>query len=166
MLLDIKGAFDYVLKPKLLVAMQNLKLPLSLINWVESFLFERSIRLSFDNKVQNEKPIEIGVLQRSPISPILCLIYIRDVWQNKAFQLSYMDDFSIATSSTSAKKNCKTLKSVAESLIDKATEKGVQFEPGKTELIHFHSHRQEETEGLTINGHDIKPKSLIQWLGI
>ena len=77
-----------------------------------------------------------------------------------------MDDFSIATSSTLAKKNCTTLKSVAESLIDKAIEKGVQFELGKTELIHFHSHRKEETEGLTINGHDIKLKSLIRWLGI
>ena len=77
-----------------------------------------------------------------------------------------MDDFSIATSSTSAKKNCKTLKSVAESLSDKAIEKSVQFEPEKTELIHFHSHRKEETKGLTINGHDIKPKSLIRWLGI
>ena len=59
--LDIKGAFDHVSKPKLLAAMQNLKLPLSLINWVELFLSERSIRLSFDNNVQNEKPIEIEV---------------------------------------------------------------------------------------------------------
>ena len=77
-----------------------------------------------------------------------------------------MDDFSIATSSTSAEKNCTTLKSIAESLIDKATEKGIQFESGKTKLIYFHSHCKEETESLTINGHDIKPKSLIRWLGI
>ena len=77
-----------------------------------------------------------------------------------------MDDFSIATSSTSAKKKYKTINSVAESLIDKATEKGIQFEPGKTELIYFHSHNKEETEGLTINSYDIKPKGLIRWLGI
>ena len=49
--LDIKGAFGHVSKPKLLATMQQLQLPLPLIKWVESFLSERSIQLSFDEKV-------------------------------------------------------------------------------------------------------------------
>ena len=133
--LDIKGAFDHVSKPKLLAAMQGLQLPQSLISWVDSFLSERVARLMFDGKIQDETPIEIGIPQGSPISPILFLIYTRDIWQSQAFQLSYMEDFSIALSSTSARKNCRALKSIAESLIEKAAEKGVQFEPAKTELI-------------------------------
>ena len=164
--LDIKGAFDHVSKPKLLATMQKLQLPPSLISWVDSFLSERIIRLMFDGKVQDETHVDIGIPQGSPVSPILFLIYTRDVWQDKAFQLSYMDDFSIAKSSTSAKKNCRALESIAQSLFQKATDKGVQFEPGKTELMHFHTHRREETEGITIGGHQIKPKKLIRWLGI
>ena len=158
--LDIKGAFDHVSKPKLLASMANLRLPSNLISWVASFLSERTIRLAFDGKIQEETAINIGVPQGSPISPILFLIYTRDIWQNKAFQLSYMDDFSIALSSTSARKNCRALKEVAESLMEKAMEKGVQFEPAKTELIYFHSHRKEETQGLIIGGHDRKKSAI------
>ena len=91
--LDIKGAFDHVSKPKLLATMQQLQLPLPLIKWVESFLSERSIQLSFDGKVQNETSVDIGVPQGSPISPILFLIYTRNIWQDKGLQLSYINDF-------------------------------------------------------------------------
>ena len=103
--LDIKGAFDHVSKPKLLAAMQRLQLPSTLINWVNAFLSDRVIRLMFDGRVQEEIRIEIGIPQGSPISPILFLLYTRDVWQDRAFQISYIDDFSLAVSSTSAKKN-------------------------------------------------------------
>ena len=125
--LDIKRAFDHVSKPKLLAAMRKLQLPSNLISWVYSFLSKRAIQLMFDGNVQDETPVEIGIPQGSPISPILFLIYTRDVWQDEAFQLSYMDDFSTSTSSTSAKKNCRALKHVAHSLFKKAAEKGVQF---------------------------------------
>ena len=164
--LDIKGAFDHVSKSKLLATMQQLQLPLSLINWVDSFLSERVIQLMFDGKIQDETRVDIGIPQGSPISPILFLIYTRDVWQDEAFQLSYMDDFSLAVSSTSARKNCKALERIAESLMKKAVARGVQFEPSKTELIHFHTRRKEETAGLTIDGYEVKPKRLVRWLGI
>ena len=90
---DIKGAFDHVSKPKLLAIMQQLQLPLSLITWVESFLSEQFIQFSFDGKVQNETSVDIGVPQGSPISPILFLIYTRNIWQDKRLQLSYIDDY-------------------------------------------------------------------------
>ena len=32
--------------------------------------------------------------------------------------------------------------------------------------MHFHTHRKEETEGITIDGYEIKPKTLVRWLGI
>ena len=77
--LDIKGAFDHVSKPKLLAAMQGLQLPQSLISWVDSFLSERVARLMFARKIQDETPVQIGIPQGSPISPILFLIYTKDI---------------------------------------------------------------------------------------
>ena len=80
------------------------------------------MQLSFDGKVQNETPVDIGVPQGSPISPILFLIYTRNIWQDKGLQLSYIDDYSIAASSTSAMKNCKALEEMASMLLNKAKE--------------------------------------------
>ena len=100
------------------------------------------------------------------MSPILFLVYTRDLWQNKAFQLSYIDDFALAVLSTSAKKNCRALRTAAEALFDKAAEKKIQFDPGKTELIHFHTHRKSEKEGVVISGRQIKLKNLVRWLSV
>jgi hypothetical protein len=136
--LDIKGAFDHVALNQLLNILSKLDLPYSLIAWTRSFLTERLLRLSFDGHSQDFSPIESGIPQGSPISPILFLIYIRDLFQISAnFSLSYMDDLSISASSTSLMKNVRTLTREISALFQKGEESAIQFDPAKTELIHF-----------------------------
>jgi hypothetical protein len=45
--LDVKGAFDHVAKNQLIAILRDLKLPLSLIYWITSFLDDRLLKLSF-----------------------------------------------------------------------------------------------------------------------
>ena len=52
--LDIKGAFDHVLKNKLLEGMRDQGLPCCLLAWTKSFLEERVLELSFNR--QTKKP--------------------------------------------------------------------------------------------------------------
>lgn len=94
--LDIKGAFDHVAQNQLLSVMRKLNLPLSLISWTRSFLTERLLRLTFDGQAQDFNPIQSGIPQGSPISPILFLIYIRDL-----FQISQNSRFPTWTTSPS-----------------------------------------------------------------
>jgi hypothetical protein len=109
--LDVKGAFDHVAKSRLLQSMHSLGLPQSLIDWTQTFLEERSIRLAFNGQIEDFSEVETGVPQGSPISPILFLIYIRDLFQDlkEVYPLSYIDDIALATSSTSWNKNAKVL---------------------------------------------------------
>jgi len=74
--LDVKGAFDHVDKSRLLQTMQSLGLPQSLVKWTQTFLEECAICLAFDSQIEDFIEIETGVLQGSPISPMLFLIYI------------------------------------------------------------------------------------------
>lgn len=164
--LDIKGAFDHVSKVKLIACLTNLKLPLSFISWVECFLSDRSIQLMFDGQVQSSTDINIGVPQGSPISPMLFLIYIRDLVQDEAFQLSYIDDFQITVSSTSARKNCQILSHLIGRLFQKAEEHGAEFEGSKSELIHFSGSRTEITDCVIIDDVTIHPQTVVRWLGI
>jgi ribonuclease HI len=164
--LDIKGAFDCVSKPTLLLGLERLGLPGNLIGWVASFLSNRKIQLAFDGRIQPLTDIEVGLPQGSPISPILFLIYVRDIVAEKGFQVSYIDDFGIAVTSTVAKKNCAALRNIAECLFTKGAERAVQFDLGKTELIHFSSRKAPILEGLELGGITITPKPIIRWLGI
>ena len=165
--LDIQGGFDHVSKENLLGILEKLCLPRAFINWVNSFLSNRSIKLAFnDNQMQQPTSLSVGTPQGSPISPILFLLYIRDIIADKAFQLSYIDDFSLTVSSTSARKNCKVLEKIVANLIDIAKEQGVTFNPKKTELIHFTTKRDLITESVNVAGEVVAPKSLVKWLGI
>ena len=166
-LLDIKGAFDHVKEDKLLQILHELQLPDNLISWVSSFLTNRKIQLAFEGQIQQLVDLNIGVPQGSPISPILFLIYIRNILaDNQAYQLSYIDDFSLSVTSSSAKKNCRQIKEVVDKLFAAATQQGAQFDPGKTELIHFSTKREVITEGVKIANLTITPSPVVRWLGI
>jgi hypothetical protein len=127
-----------VSKNRLLQIITSLLLPTSLILWVTSFLDDRVLRLAFDNNIKAFKSILTSILQGSPISPILFLIYIRDLFKlaNVSFK-SYLDDISLITASKSLKKNIKTLEREVKDIVNLGKKNAISFDIDKTELIHF-----------------------------
>ena len=55
--------------------------------------------------------------------------------------MSYIDDIGLVASSESIEKNCKILKEATIRIFEKGADNLIQFDPKKTELIHFHSKR-------------------------
>jgi ribonuclease HI len=164
--LDIKGAFDHVSKNRLLQILKNLGLPKSLILWVKSFLSDRKLRLAFDNSIELFHLINTGIPQGSPISPILFLIYIRDLFKSTSVtHLSYLDDISLTASSKSLKQNIVILERVVKDIISLGKENAIIFDIAKTELIHFKKSRLKPILTLP-DGLIIKPKETVKWLGI
>ena len=166
--LDIKGAFDHVAKNKLLDIMKSRNLPVSLLSWTKSFLSRRRLRLAFDGQIEPFEPIETGIPQGSPVSPLLFLIYIRDLFTSKACQvLSYIDDIALIASSSSLGKNMKILERETKKLYDTAAKNHVEFDLEKTELIHFTKSQESRKVKLQLpNGTQVQPKELVRWLGI
>lgn len=70
-------------------------------------------------------------------------------------------------SSTSLKKNIRTLEEEAKSLYKLASLSKIEFDLDKTELIHFTKLKEAQLINLTLpNGIIVKPKDLVRWLGI
>jgi reverse transcriptase-like protein len=168
--LDVKGAFNHVAWNQLLKILQKLQLPIPLITWVASFLEKRLLKLSFDNQTEEFSSLEAGIPQGSPISPILFLIYIRDLFPTLSSlvkDLSYIDDISLSTSSTSLKKNVRILEREVEKLYKLEKECAISFDLQKTELIHFTSGKEAKQTTLTLpNQEIIEPKEVVWWLEI
>jgi ribonuclease HI len=165
--LDIKGAFDHVSKNRLIEVLVDLKLPISLIKWIFSFMSDRVLRLVFNDNIESFSPINTGIPQGSPISPILFLIYIRDLFESKSITfLSYMDDISLSAASKSYKQNIKILERETKDIFELGEKYAIKFDFDKTDLIHFYSGKNHQLNLILPNGNIIKPKKLIKWLGI
>ena len=180
--LDVKGAFDHVSINQLLRICNRLGLPRSLIKWIYSFLSNRKVLLAFDGETSEIMPINIGIPQGSPISPILFAIYVRFLYDfseesgdkkstlESAGYLSYVDDNSITISSDSHKKNCRILEQISDYLIKKGEANHIIFNHDKTELIHFFPSQSIDLDDarfkVKIGEKEIKAQESLKWLGI
>jgi len=110
-----------------------------------------------------------GIPQGSPISPILFLIYIRDIQPTipRVKIYSYIDDIAVFTSSRSIKKNITYLQRATDQLLAQGERKAVKFDLEKIDLIHFFINKRPiPKKGLFINNKEIRAKSLVRWLGV
>jgi hypothetical protein len=75
LLMDIKAAFPSVAKGRLVNLMKVRQMDGDLIRWTESFLSERAVEMIIEGNAMERHPVEAGVPQGSPVSPILFAIY-------------------------------------------------------------------------------------------
>lgn len=141
--IDVMGAFDHVDPHKLSEAMEAAGLDYDLIRWTLSFLTDRRVSLVIDGYKASEQPIDSGLPQGSPVSPILFLIYIWGVFQAIERQvpgikaLSYADDIGLIAQGSSVSEICMQLEAAAKAAIEWGHANGVQFDPEKTEATLF-----------------------------
>ena len=170
--MDVKGAFDHVHKTRLLDTMQHLHLHPAVIRWTDSFLSNRQIGLAFDGVREDLQPVNTGIPQGSPISPILFLIYLRFLFttiQQKHLKTTtrcYIDDVACLVVGDSEEENCKELEAVARTAFEWGDNNAVAFDDPKTELILFHRRRHSPQCSVTLhNGTTIMPSTVVRWLG-
>jgi hypothetical protein len=140
--LDIKGAFDHVNYIRTLDTLRYMGFPLWLVRWVGSYLSRRSAVLRFDGKDTGQIPIKAGVPQGSPLSPILFSLYLASLYQlleadGRCSVVGFADDTNLLVFGRSGQANVQTLEALWGICQQWARTRGMQFEPGKSELIHF-----------------------------
>jgi len=73
--MDNKAAFPSVAKGRLVNIMKVRQMDGDLIRWTERFLSERTVKMIIEGNAMERHPVEAGVPQGSPMSPILFAIY-------------------------------------------------------------------------------------------
>ena len=132
---------------------------------------KQKIQLKFDDFQSNLFDVNCGFFQKSPISPILWLIYVKHLHLEiklkfKRNFMSYIDDVIIYVNGKNIKKNCKLLTKIAKSLFDWAEKNHVIFDNDKFELIHFEKSRKGSNDKMILpNGKILTPQMEIKYLG-
>ena len=109
--LDLKAGFANVNASALRARLLASRIPTYMVNWVSSFLSERSCTLVFQGSPNLPSPVSVGTPQGSPICPLLFLLYVAPLHTSipRGLMVSYVDDFSITVASTSHRGNIRHL---------------------------------------------------------
>ncbi|KAJ6436485.1 hypothetical protein O9K51_10967 [Purpureocillium lavendulum] len=141
LLLDVSGAYDNVSRERLLHNLRKRRVSEPIVGWVASFLSGRSTTLKLQEYTAPSVPIQTGIPQGSPVSPMLYLFYNADLVEEcntpETESVGYIDDVSILAVGESAARNCKRLKRRHRKAQVWARKHGSQFSPAKYELVHF-----------------------------
>ena len=172
--LDISGAFPTTVHRRLLAVIRQLGFPVWIQNWIGSFLTDRRTTLLFNGAESEPFHTEAGLPQRSPLSPILYLLYnkelIRETNQPSrgVHSIGFMDDLNILVYSSSTETNCARLAKVHEKCLKWAQRFGVAFAPKKYELIHFTTARNKHNlqASIELGGVTKEPSKSVRVLGV
>ncbi len=97
------------------------------------------------------------------------MIYIRNLFQDLENRgINYINDIDLVASLESIKKNYKILKKATIRIFEKGTDNLIQFDPKKTELIHFYSKRNinENVNIYFSENYLLEAKPTVKWLKI
>lgn len=173
LLMDISQAFPTVPHPTLLAKLTSAGLPCTLINWVRSFLSDRTTTLSFDDFTSSPQPVPLGIPQGSPLSPILYLLFNSDLLRLPGEPTDptsgFIDDTAKLVVSNSAAQNIDTLNSFLQQADQWGVTNGSRYDYQKFQLIHFWGCKS-RPEGPDLNlqfrTHTIKPTACVRYLGV
>ena len=167
---NVKGGFDNVESPSLLSLLRRKGVSPYLVQWVGSFLRDRTCRLTFQGSPRLFAPVSVGVPQGSPTSPLLFVIDVSSLHLQmpRSLIISYLDDLAVTVASPSYRTNIRLLQKSFSRLKRKASPINISFSIPKTELIHWRTARSNEPPcSLPVQLEDqlFYPQSRLKWLG-
>ncbi|EDN04275.1 conserved hypothetical protein [Histoplasma mississippiense (nom. inval.)] len=173
--MDVQGAFDAVLRRRLLQRMAQQGWPRELLQLIDSFLTERRAQVRLEGTTTAAHQMQCGTPQGSPLSPILFLLYLAELlWQNSELRFGYADDLNIWRATHSLDNNATLLRQDIQSILRWGEINKVAFAPEKLEMIHLTRKRHNEapavvvSEDLTV--HPVTAQAgqepALRWLGV
>lgn len=133
--LDINGGFDNINPFTLCWMLSSQGVKPYLVFWTRSFLTGRFCHLVCQCSPTLISMVSVGILQGSPVSPLLFVIYVSrfHVEIPYSLTLSYVDDFALTASSTSYLCNIQLLQRHYALIKAKGSRLGVGFSIPKTD---------------------------------
>ena len=175
--MDVQGAFDALLRRRLLDRMSKQGWPLPLLKLIDSFLSEREIRVRLEKATTPTQKVTCGTPQGSPLSPVLYMLYLAELLsQDTQARFGYADDICLYRATRSLNSNVRMLANDVQSIITWGTHNKIAFAPEKLEMIHITRKSGTEApeckvnEDLTIQPITTAPKDgeqpALRWLGV
>ena len=170
--LDVTGAFNNVFKNRLLHNLRIKKMDPRIMNWIGSFLTDKSTILKTNEYTSEKIHISTGIPQGSPLSPILFLFYNLPLLEKlnlepNTHSAGFVDDIAILVEGNTTEDNNTKLLDIHERICRPwAMQHGSKFAPEKYQLGHLTRKRSAHLDHpLSFTEYTVLASSTITYLG-
>lgn len=161
---DIRNAFNAAPWDRIVEALTNMGLPKYLLKMVQSYFTGRFLLVG-GKKIR----LSCGVPQGSVLGPILWNAFYNAVVSLKipgVTIVAYADDLALIIRGCSSELIKLTVELAVKTVLTKLTSLGIELAPEKTEALIMHAPAQIKELDLTVDGHTIKAKGTMKYLGV
>ncbi|OAQ74382.1 endonuclease/reverse transcriptase [Purpureocillium lilacinum] len=157
--MDVQGAFDTVMRNRLILRLRQQGWPPHLVRWAGSFMQDRSAAIRFQDVTTPASPLRCGLAQGSPVSPILFALYIAPIYRlgNSDGRFGYADDTAMLRTGRTLEETTALASRDMEELLVWGAANGVTFDPDKTEVMHFSRKKSPSRPSVFQGGTEIVP---------
>ena len=140
---DMSRAFDSLLPEFVCSKLHALGIRGMVLEWVRSFLTERTLRVLFGGSMSRDAPVEMGVPQGSILGPLIFLLFINDLPNHllDAHVVMYADDTSIAVADCDPERVALRVRTVRRQFEEWCRKNRIVANSSKTVYVNFYIRR-------------------------
>lgn len=182
--MDVQGAFDAILRNRLTLRLRQQGWSPPIARWAQSFMTGRSARIRLRETTTPSKPLNCGLPQGSPASPVLFMLYTQPICDVGTLQIpglilqrirgkfwpanrfGYADDTAMLRIGNTLEETTEQVENDIQALIAWGHDNAISFDYEKTEVMHFSRKKNTISPPVRHGDHLIEPKEALRWLGL
>ena len=165
-LLDFSKAFDKVPHERLAIKLRHYGLKGNILQWIQSFLRDRSQQVLVEGQSSTSAPVVSGVPQGTVLGPLLFLLYINDLPQKVSSTARLFADDSLLYLQISNTADTAALQRDLHRLQQWEKDWQMSFNPSKCEVIRITTKRNPIKATYQIHDHDLSITKTGKYLGV
>jgi hypothetical protein len=165
--LDIEKAFVTTWHPGLLYKISKLQFPANLTKLINSFLTNRTFRVSVEGELSTPREIQAGVPQGSVLAPTLYSLYINDTPRTPGVHLAlFADDTCIYATDRKESYVLRKLQRGLNEMEEWCENWNIKINEDKTRAVYFSKRLKRVETYLSLNSRAITFVNDVKYLGV